>query len=75
MRGTEATHLRETRLRPRVLAALARAACIFAVSNSLRQLTVGEDLTEDRIRVVQNGVDLKKVHTASVLSMATVIVL
>src|SRR5262249_4989911 len=60
MRGTEAAHLRDVRLRPRVLAALARAARVFTVSNSLRQLAIGAGVAEDRIRIVQNGVDLEK---------------
>lgn len=60
LRGTEARHLRSRRLRGRVLAALRRAARVFSVSDSLREIAIANGAPADRIRVVGNGVDTQK---------------
>ena len=60
LRGTETRHLQTPGLRERALAAVRDATQVFSVSDSLRQLFVREGIDGGRIRVVGNGVDLKK---------------
>lgn len=60
LRGTESTHLRVSRLRKRVISAVRNATRVFSVSDSLRQLLVGEGVPPEQIHVVGNGVDLVK---------------
>ncbi len=60
MRGTEARHARDTRLAGKVRQALQRAARVFAVAESLRQVAVALGIAPQQVRVVGNGVDLQK---------------
>ncbi len=60
LRGTEARHLADPRLRPRVASALRRASRIFSVSESLRQLALRAGIAGDKVKVIGNGVDLEK---------------
>lgn len=57
MRGTEPGHLRDDRLGPRVVRALAQATRVFAVSESLKRVACDAGIAEDKVRVVGNGVD------------------
>ena len=60
LRGTESAHLRVPRLRKRVISAVRNATRVFSVSDSLRQLLVGEGVPPEQIHVVGNGIDLVK---------------
>jgi glycosyltransferase involved in cell wall biosynthesis len=60
LRGTEPGHLRTRALRVRVVAAVARAARVFAVSDSLRKIFVDVGADAAKIGVIGNGVDLTK---------------
>ncbi len=60
LRGTEPGHVRQPALRRRVVAALAWATRVFAVSDSLKQLVVGLGIPDTKVRVVGNGVDLAR---------------
>lgn len=62
LRGTETRHAATPSLRPRVCRALTRASRVFSVSASLRQLALQLGSTEDKVRVVANGVDAEKFH-------------
>lgn len=59
LRGTETRHAKDAALAPRIRLALQRAAQVFTVSDSLRQLALSLGAPADRIRVVGNGVDVK----------------
>ena len=58
LRGTEARHLKTPGIAPRVHKALARAARIFSVSESLRRLACAAGVPERKTEVIGNGVDL-----------------
>jgi len=60
LRGSEPGHLRTRPLRARILAALADAARVFAVSDSLRKAAVDAGVDSAKIVVIGNGVDLNK---------------
>ena len=62
MRGTEPRHLRDPRLRPRIVAALNGAARVFTVSNSLREVGIGAGVPAAQFEVVGNGVDTEVFH-------------
>jgi teichuronic acid biosynthesis glycosyltransferase TuaC len=57
LRGTELRHSKDPALRRRLVAGLAKADRVFAVSGSLKRLAVDLGLPETLIRVVGNGVD------------------
>lgn len=57
LRGTEPRHLAQPALRAKVLRGLHSATRIFSVSESLRQLVLGEGIAADKVEVVVNGVD------------------
>lgn len=59
LRGTEPRHLRDVRLRERILRALHGAARVFTVSNSLREVGIAAGVPAERFEVVGNGVDTK----------------
>ncbi len=60
LRGTEERHARDAVLRPLLARALDRAALVFAVSDSLRQVALTLGLAPERSRVIGNGVDLDR---------------
>lgn len=60
LRGTEARHLLEPRLRDQVIDAVREASRVFSVSDSLRQLMIAQGVSPDQVTVVGNGVDLEK---------------
>lgn len=57
LRGTEVRHARIPAFRRRMAKALARAARVFSVSDSLRREAVGLGIPAEKITVVGNGVD------------------
>lgn len=57
LRGTEVRHAQDPALRPRLVAALERAAQIFCVSDSLRRLALDLGAPATKLVVVGNGVD------------------
>ena len=57
LRGTETRHVQERRLASRLLRGIGRAAQVFSVSDSLRQLLLAHGVRPERIEVVGNGVD------------------
>lgn len=57
LRGTEVRHSQDKALAPRVRRALQAASRVFAVSESLRQVALGQGIAPDHVRVVGNGVD------------------
>jgi glycosyltransferase involved in cell wall biosynthesis len=57
MRGTEPRHARDARLRKRLVAGLASAKRVFAVSSSLKRLAIDLGVPAVVVRVVGNGVD------------------
>lgn len=60
LRGTEAVHLHDGRLRSRVVDAVRRADRVFSVSDALRQLLIEHGASRESIQVIGNGVDLDK---------------
>ena len=60
LRGTETRHVRDGRLAGRLLQAVQRAARVFSVSESLRQLLIAHGASPQQIEVVGNGVDTKR---------------
>lgn len=62
LRGTETRHAADPALRPRLVRALARAARVFSVSDSLRQVALKLGVEADRARVVGNGVDITRFY-------------
>ena len=60
LRGTEARHARDPLLYRHVRLTLQRAARVFTVSESLRQIALGLDIAPERVRVVGNGVDVDR---------------
>ena len=60
LRGTEQRHAQDAALAPRLALALQRATHLIAVSQSLRRVALRLGAAEDKVRVVGNGVDLKK---------------
>jgi teichuronic acid biosynthesis glycosyltransferase TuaC len=68
LRGTETRHAADPVLRPRLVRALARAARVFSVSDSLRQVALKVGVPPERARVVGNGVDIARFY---VLDKAT----
>src|SRR4029079_1539209 len=57
MRGTEPRHARDAVLRKRLIAGLGAATRVFAVSSSLKRLSVELGIPDVIVRVVGNGVD------------------
>ncbi|MCL2635423.1 MAG: glycosyltransferase, partial [Betaproteobacteria bacterium] len=57
LRGTETRHVQDRRLAGRLLRGIGRAAQVFSVSDSLRQLLLARGARPERIEVVGNGVD------------------
>ena len=68
LRGTETRHAADPVLRLRLAHALARAARVFSVSDSLRQVALKVGVQPERARVVGNGVDITRFY---VLDKAT----
>ena len=62
LRGTEVPHSRDPAKRKRMLAALARAAHVFAVANALKEHVVALGADSAKIQVVGNGVDIHKFY-------------
>ncbi len=62
MRGTEVPLAGDRRRKRRIVRALRAAACIFAVSDSLRRHAASLGVAADDILVVGNGVDTEKFH-------------
>lgn len=60
LRGTEQRQARDPTLRPLLARGLQRAARVFAVSESLRQVALALGLAPERTRVIGNGVDLER---------------
>lgn len=60
LRGTEARHLQDAVLRPKVLEAVRSATRVFSVSDSLRRLMLDAGIASSQISVVGNGVDLAR---------------
>jgi glycosyltransferase involved in cell wall biosynthesis len=60
LRGTEARHLDDPVLRPRVLAAVNGATQVFSVADALRRRLVDAGVPRSRIEVIGNGVDLAR---------------
>ena len=60
MRGTETRHARDAALVPKLALALRRASEVFAVSQSLRRVALALGTPADKVRVIGNGVDLRK---------------
>ena len=63
MRGTEARHARDPRLRPLLRAALEGATRVFAVSKALKRVAIGLGIPESKVLVVGNGVDSTVFHS------------
>jgi glycosyltransferase involved in cell wall biosynthesis len=59
IRGFEAEYLQIPGIREQILSALHGAAGCIAVSQSLRDLVVGEGLPADKVEVIQNAVDFE----------------
>ncbi|MDR1996228.1 glycosyltransferase [Azonexus sp.] len=57
LRGTETRHVQDCRLANRLLRGIGRAAQVFSVSDSLRQLLLARGVRPEQIEVVGNGVD------------------
>ena len=57
LRGTETRHVADRRFANRLLHAVNRAARVFSVSESLRQLLIAHGASPQQIEVVGNGVD------------------
>lgn len=57
LRGTETRHVRDRRFASLLLQAVSRAARVFSVSESLRQLLIANGANPQQIEVVGNGVD------------------
>jgi glycosyltransferase involved in cell wall biosynthesis len=64
LRGTEPRHAGQPRLRTQMTRALAGAARVFAVSDSLRRLAVELGAPPERAQTVGNGVDTDLFHPA-----------
>lgn len=62
LRGTEARHSNNPRLRPLLMRALHNSARIFSVSDSLRRRAMSLGIPESKMRVVGNGVDTARFH-------------
>lgn len=62
LRGTEARHSNNPRLRPLLVRALHSASRVFSVSDSLRRHAMSLGIPESKMRVVGNGVDTAKFH-------------
>lgn len=60
LRGTEQRLAQDARLAPLMKRALADAAHVFSVSESLRQAALGLGIAPQKVQVVGNGVDLQK---------------
>lgn len=60
LRGTESVHLRDPRLRSRVIDAVRHADRVFSVSDALRKLVIEHGAPREGIQVIGNGVDLEK---------------
>lgn len=62
LRGTEQRLAQDARLAPLMKRALADAAHVFSVSESLRQVALGLGIAPQKVQVVGNGVDLQKFY-------------
>lgn len=60
LRGTETRHVQDRRFAGRLLRAVNRAARVFSVSESLRQLLISHGASPQQIEVVGNGVDTSR---------------
>ena len=60
LRGTEQRHAQDAVLAPRLTHALQRASQVIAVSQSLRRVALSLGIAGDKVRVVGNGVDLRR---------------
>ena len=60
LRGTEARHVKDPVLQPRIHVALSRASRIFSVSDSLRQVALSCNIDLAKLQVIGNGVDIAK---------------
>lgn len=58
LRGTEARHVRDRHIAPRLRLAVRRAARVIAVADALRRIALDAGVPEDRSQVIGNGVDL-----------------
>lgn len=62
LRGTENSHMQNQRRRKHMTIALQRAIKIFSVSDSLKNLAKSLGISDSKIRVIGNGVDLEKFY-------------
>jgi len=62
MRGTEARHAEDNKLRPFLVEALKGAVRVFTVSDSLRRLAVKLGVGTGKALVIANGVDVEKFY-------------
>lgn len=60
LRGTETRHVQDQRFAGLLLQAVSRAARVFSVSESLRQLLISHGASPQQIEVVGNGVDTSR---------------
>lgn len=60
LRGTELRHSRNPKIYPMLMRALSNADKLFSVSESLRRYAISLGVKPEKIRVVGNGVDMKK---------------
>ena len=60
LRGTESRHAQDAAVAPKLALALRRASGVFAVSQSLRRVALALGAPADKVRVIGNGVDLRK---------------
>ncbi len=58
LRGTESRHIQDARFAKKLLKAIERAAHVFSVSESLRQLVITHGANPAKIEVVGNGIDI-----------------
>jgi teichuronic acid biosynthesis glycosyltransferase TuaC len=58
LRGTESRHIQDSRFAQKLLIAIERAAQVFSVSESLRQLVITHGAKPAKIEVVGNGIDI-----------------
>lgn len=60
LRGTEARHAQDPKLRPLLIEALQSATRVLSVSESLRQVAIDLGVNPDKCEVVGNGVDVDR---------------
>lgn len=69
LRGTEVPLSKIPARKAKMLIALSHAARVFSVSDSLKQLVVSLGADENKIRVVGNGIDIKKFYPLDKMEM------